>query len=1195
MLLKTLQNIIRWIESCFSLYIFCFMLYNITNRLERWIVHHHIRFPDHWKRFLAVYVTTAVLLGSATSAPISNPGDNEVKSYRHFWNNGTFKDVEAKPGSHDGHVHRHFSNDGSFKDVIIQPERTTTTTTTTPRPFPNYIPSDFDTTPKTPFRIEDFPNEAPNWSRIRPWNASKDWTPADGSHHMVDLHETANQRHRKMKERKDIKARIALAKSKTEEELYRFQHQQKKQSEADPSWFNSLSSAEQNTWERRNRRPNPTPAQHRLHREAYQRNLTMPFNAMSDSQPILEESADNIYEFNTEHLTMKDHIFDAYDCRRPTNTEQVSRFAPDDPCIFNTTAQFTRNGTFMLAQEERHRRFPAKRCFITRFIHASYCGVFGHATPHHETDQDFLPRLTTANECREMHKTMKFKDTNDNLHEISMGLTQVNFFTKGRTYANGNQIDCEGENHRVDGQILPSMVVIEKYKITLEVVKMASNKGHVVDQSNDLIIHNTYDYGSAEEAVVGAYFWDVSHNYCTLAINIPRFEAAVTEDPGNRTILMSYPPHLVRLQLLNKVNKCGNKVYKTSDSSLFVIEINSEDYAKPLDRLIAKAEISMTTFVSNRDQFLYAHVTRSMTKTFNTVLKRECEMIKKRISERLNNGLVKDGFSTYKVRGNQFGADAGETAWLFDCMKIQVKAFSHTKCFLGLPVHVPSHLNAVAEPEVMFLEPLTRRLSRFGLEVPCHPLFKVQFRNINGNWIQAAPALIEVKSPKDPQSTFAAFDPLDFQFEEFPTGNSGIYDAGTMLGWENYLEFNRAKEAMQYSFHRQMQGWEEGSPVRINNLFPSFHPDDLEPTIWTNFKDFLSTYGQAASIVVMTILIVHGIVALCSFVFRLKNVADIYGLTTRTIAGACFPMIHLFKKEKKRKRTNNAYDRLHRSTTTTATDKITEEEEDENNVYEDPAIASERTGARPKRHHRNRPIQRPSAPPQRRTRRPSQEEYVDEEDDEFSGHSTPRTRPKVTGYRHRSGTLAKLARLLKKTQEPISTQQMRMQLLLQQQEQQEQQQQLLNAALQEAQMTSNLNDTQNKIEEAQQKAADTRTLIEEQRATAALLIQHSEESATTISELESATEREDPPLPTIIIQRAAPARPVPGRPPPPPPPMPAAQLQQQQQLLQQDPPIPGQYPNLGGFDPQNADYVGMRPRENVQTTSTAADPNNHPR
>ena len=89
------------------------------------------------------------------------------------------------------------------------------------------------------------------------------------------------------------------------------------------------------------------------------------------------------------------------------------------------------------------------------------------------------------------------------------------------------------------------MVVIEKYKIILEVVKMASDKGHVVDQMNNLIIHNTYDYGSAEEAVVGAYFWNVNHDYCKLAINIPRFEADVTEDPGNRTILMSYPPHLV--------------------------------------------------------------------------------------------------------------------------------------------------------------------------------------------------------------------------------------------------------------------------------------------------------------------------------------------------------------------------------------------------------------------------------------------------------------------------------------------------------------------------------------------------------------------------------------------------------------------------------------------------------------------------
>ncbi|CAM6054991.1 unnamed protein product [Sphagnum tenellum] len=168
-------------------------------------------------------------------------------------------------------------------------------------------------------------------------------------------------------------------------------------------------------------------------------------------QAEVMESLNNQSSGGESNRTKRDNspfLFDAYDCSNPVTIEDVGHSITTNCAAEVKTGFTTVNASYQLLQVERTRAAQGYTCQAVMTQTNSYCGVYDHQTKNDRDEVYNIPYYISPTDCRTMHQLKKFIDPKGRVHDLIEGSpNRVQYFLKGRSYLDGGELKCIGEQY----------------------------------------------------------------------------------------------------------------------------------------------------------------------------------------------------------------------------------------------------------------------------------------------------------------------------------------------------------------------------------------------------------------------------------------------------------------------------------------------------------------------------------------------------------------------------------------------------------------------------------------------------------------------------------------------------------------------------------------------------------------------------
>ena len=380
------------------------------------------------------------------------------------------------------------------------------------------------------------------------------------------------------------------------------------------------------------------------------------------------------------------HLFSAYDCIQPHNIQDTS-FNIMDKCSRPLQVKGQRNVTYQVLQVEKYRQFKGYACTIVTDMDVSYCGVYDHQTAYPEFSYAAKPHTLSPAECQRMITT-KSLTINCMKYDITVnGVTLVKFETKGRTYIKDGEVKCEGDLFYYRKKRIDRAIVTEQWRITIEHEEyIAADNGDVTAHLSQVKLPCATIEGGCQTALV-TYVWTRPTEYCPAAVTRTITGLEVTNGAGD-AVVMSTDGSLIRLIKETPVSMCGRIVYSTNYDRIYLYATTG---VKPFTKHVHPSEVSIITYVNNRDDFLYHYVMTTIQDEFQRVIIENCKQ--KHTQSQLTQWLQHSdpGLATFFLGNGTFATASGETLYTYQCRPRVVAAMDLPHCFQSLPVELVNH------------------------------------------------------------------------------------------------------------------------------------------------------------------------------------------------------------------------------------------------------------------------------------------------------------------------------------------------------------------------------------------------------------------------------------------------------------------------------------------------------------------------
>lgn len=593
--------------------------------------------------------------------------------------------------------------------------------------------------------------------------------------------------------------------------------------------------------------------------------------------------------------------FLTYDCSNPTKLRSVSPPELKD-CEVEAEGKSEEAKTYTLLQKADYMRVKTKMCQVTRTRLGYYCGTYGHQT--------FVPQIThiqepvkiTAQQCMEMHTTGKFKVDGASYPVTLDTPTTLNLERVGKTYYTHSDVTCEGGTWYDKGIPRPGINVYESYNILIQEPEV------MVDGEDKVVVAQTQrelpcPFGKEKCEFTGGrtYLW----TYTTGSARCPYYKVRtvtgkeVLGADGN-VVFMSTDGSMTRTVKKAPKTACDQPVFTTNYHKLFLTEaLGDDNFNRPLHL----AEMSVTTYSNNKDDFLYGKLTDYVKQEFAAVLREDC---RQRQASRTTDfpgiaaeqAAVSDGETAAMGQG-WFVTAAGEGWYQYQCQHILVTARETKECWAGLPVTLTDHdknrylaqryeagydADIVSNKTEFFIEPHTRRLTTVGVPMPCVDYFAPVYRDSKGRWIKVCPQIQLVDAPEELQKD--NYRPKNSHPEEFNFEEGGIYEAAAVRAMDKFSQAPRRQKELNSALVIMKTGNGEARRYSPHDVFPQI--PDVDFDLWGGFWEWVDRWGRALSLFLLIITIFKIITTIMGFLFRCHT-ARRHRSGMMALILACFP------------------------------------------------------------------------------------------------------------------------------------------------------------------------------------------------------------------------------------------------------------------------------------------------------------------
>ena len=600
------------------------------------------------------------------------------------------------------------------------------------------------------------------------------------------------------------------------------------------------------------------------------------------------------YTFN-ETSMYQDVIFEAYDCSDPRSMHD-SGFVNAPSCESSATVVESKDAVYQLAYRSQNQKVKGLSCeaIMTRYVR--YCGAYDHETKL--LSQTEIAKTIPVYDCLTWHEEASFTDPKGQRHPLKIeAVNVVTYFELGHTYIGpgSQQVSCEGEQMKSGEETLYHMVVDVQMKIILRHETFSVSAKEVIAHRRDIRLPCSYSLGSCQLSDV-TYSWK-QPDTCELAY-VKTIVGTEVISNRDEVVFMSTDDSLVRLIKKDPVSLCGKVVYTTNYEDWYIHK-SSQKASPAFERKILPTEVSIVTYVNNRDDYLYNHIADRIEEELRGVLTNDCNGQVQRMKLDYWLQHADPSLTGWILDKGVFATTAGEVIYHYQCPPVTVKAIFLPKCYSALPVQVVqgavSKTGNAGSRKQLFLEPLTHRLTTIGIEMPCSTVFKPKYRSLSGSWVETTPEIHSAAAPKLPHE-MVRLASIYKDRPDFSRGG-GLYSPETLKQLDYVREFGRTGEELKQHFANNggRDYYQNGGPFMAHNAFPEMRDPQWFSSMWDRTKGFLHRWGEAASILISLYGIFSFVSTCVTWFFGAQAIKDVHGIGRRILWTFC-PNLFLLRR-----------------------------------------------------------------------------------------------------------------------------------------------------------------------------------------------------------------------------------------------------------------------------------------------------------
>ncbi len=612
-------------------------------------------------------------------------------------------------------------------------------------------------------------------------------------------------------------------------------------------------------------------------------NMTDPINSpdnMTDNLTITNRyRRDNTYR-----------LFKAYDCTMPTNVRNVG-FEDVSSCeIEAKDVTMDRNTTIQVLQREKRLEYVGHRCTMVKTRKVRYCGAYDHQTTFSSlASYEGKPERISYTECKQMARELKYTDPMGTTHELEMNSVNIlKFHEVGTSYVSGGEVKCQGGDWMYREHLIHNAVVSVQITLVLsEEIYLGNEEGMLARRASKLVPCTPEE--KACETPTATYVWSPPKDTCPL-VTIQHSIGTIAKT-GDQEVFVSLDGTLVRLILGPTVSFCGQVVRSTNYPDIYIVE--NLTGKKIFPRRIRSEEISLSTYVNARDDYLYHHIMGQIASEVSYVMHADCQHQRETQKRDFWLKYKSQGYYTWLIGNDTFATSTGEVIYTYQCEPVMVMGLDMDQCYEGLPVkrlQEPGYTDPFPGVQ-LFMAPLTRRLTRRGIPTPCAKPFMPKYRNIAGSWTQATPKLHDCPPPESLETVILQMS--SYQQTDFSTG--GLYSTDELIKMEYVQDFSRAQ--LDLGARLTVNSRLDYHPTAIvspNDLFPELADLNILRQAYDKAVGLFLIWGQISSGIFGLVVLGRGLIYLYTTIVGCRMIGGQYGCL-RTIWYAFCPTAFLLR------------------------------------------------------------------------------------------------------------------------------------------------------------------------------------------------------------------------------------------------------------------------------------------------------------
>ena len=516
------------------------------------------------------------------------------------------------------------------------------------------------------------------------------------------------------------------------------------------------------------------------------------------------------------------------------------------------------NKTFTVLQLEKTRLSRGFYCRIWESRDVHNCGMFGHSTPVKELSFVNRPAAPTPEECWKIRTTnMYIPETPGEPHKILLwGKTNLlRWDDVGTRSLDNGEANCKGSRLTYKGHEYESISSVRELRIkigdevfqTLRSGNGDADAGRVLARMHGERLDTDMQSGSyvTEDTT---YIWKPPPPRCELGVARASVSGVLAKVEKGEQVFMSSDGSNVRFVLGKTLSKCDRVVYTTNMDDIYLMDEDQE----PIKREIKPSEVSIISYINNRDDFLYHHIKEHVEQEFRAVLRHQCLSQAEDAHSEFIRAVQQTGVQTFVGSNGTFATSSGEVVYRYSCAPVDVLGLDQDQCFTGLPVEVAAGgagTTLYPPGTQLFMLPITRRLVKHAAPLACSTeAFTIKYQNQQGDWVGVYPELRMTSAPADlPAMRLGGKGVLP----DSDLSQGGLYDDVTLKKMETFLQQGDLQHAIAGRIADQARLPSNiGHHLSPQDVFPSLQDTPFLAGLWDWTINLTDSFGHLVAVLI---------------------------------------------------------------------------------------------------------------------------------------------------------------------------------------------------------------------------------------------------------------------------------------------------------------------------------------------------------